>query len=133
MSSAYLPPARGTLTGMFNAWVWSLANVTAKASCSRSPCVRVDGMFTVDWIYDLGEDVYVIIKAPQARIHIRKYFVPNGEWTLHPTKRGVMSDIFIMCFVLFVFGACFGWSFNAILAMGAEEEVARAEAEVVSL
>ena len=43
----------------------------------------------VDWIYDLREDVYVIIKAPQARIHIRKYFVPNGEWTLHPTNIGV--------------------------------------------
>jgi hypothetical protein len=44
VSSAYLPPPRGTLTGMFNAWVWSLANVTAKASCSRSPCVRVNGI-----------------------------------------------------------------------------------------
>jgi hypothetical protein len=40
VSSAYLPPPRGTLTGMFNDWVWSLANVTAKASCSRSSCVR---------------------------------------------------------------------------------------------
>ena len=45
MSSAYLPPPRGTLIGMFNAWVWSLAKVTAKASCTRSPCVRVNGMF----------------------------------------------------------------------------------------
>jgi hypothetical protein len=33
----------------------------------------------MDWRYDLGEDVYVIVKAPQLRIHIRKYFVPNGE------------------------------------------------------
>jgi hypothetical protein len=33
----------------------------------------------VNWRYDLEEDVYVIIKAPQLRIHIRKYFVPNGE------------------------------------------------------
>jgi hypothetical protein len=48
----------------------------------------------VDWRYDLGEDVYVIIKAPQARIHIRKYFVPNGEWTLHPTKRGVTLSLY---------------------------------------
>ena len=39
VSSAYLLPHRGTLTGMFNAWVWYLANVTAKASYSRSPCV----------------------------------------------------------------------------------------------
>jgi hypothetical protein len=43
----------------------------------------------VDWRYDLGEDIYVIIRAPQLTIHIRKYFVPNGEWTLHPMKRGV--------------------------------------------
>jgi hypothetical protein len=32
-----------------------------------------------DWRYDLGEDVYVIIKAPQLTIHIRKYFVPNAH------------------------------------------------------
>jgi hypothetical protein len=48
----------------------------------------------VDWRYDLGEDVYVIIKAPQLRIHNRKYFVPNGEWTLHPTKRGVTMSLY---------------------------------------
>ena len=48
----------------------------------------------MDWIYDLREDDYVIIKAPQARIHIRKYFVPNGEWTLHPTKRGVTLSLY---------------------------------------
>jgi hypothetical protein len=44
-SVSYLPPPRDTLTGMFNAWVWSLANVTVKTFCSRSPCVRVNGMF----------------------------------------------------------------------------------------
>jgi hypothetical protein len=44
--------------------------------------------------YDLGEDVYVIIKAPQLTIHIRKYFVPIGEWTLHPTKRGVTLSLY---------------------------------------
>ena len=43
----------------------------------------------MDWRYDLGEDVYVLIKAPQLTIHIRKHFVPHGEWTLHPTKIGV--------------------------------------------
>ena len=48
----------------------------------------------VDWRYDLREDVYVIIKAPQLRIHIRKYFVRNGEWTLHPTKRGVTLSLY---------------------------------------
>jgi hypothetical protein len=47
----------------------------------------------VDWRYHLGEDVYVIIKTPQLTIHIRKYFVPNGEWTLHPTKRGLTLSV----------------------------------------
>jgi hypothetical protein len=32
--------------------VWSLTNVTAKASCSRSPCVRVNGMFNA-WVWSL--------------------------------------------------------------------------------
>ena len=48
----------------------------------------------VDWRYRLGVDVYVIIKAPQLTIHIRKHFVPNGEWTLHPTKRGVTLSLY---------------------------------------
>jgi hypothetical protein len=26
-----------------------------------------------------------------------------------------MCDIFIMCFVLFLFVTCFGWNFNAIM------------------
>ena len=34
VSSAYLPPPRGTLTGMFNAWVWSLA--TRKQDTKRN-------------------------------------------------------------------------------------------------
>ena len=46
----------------------------------------------VDWRYDLGEDFYVIIKAPQ--LTIREYFVPYGEWTLHPTKRGVTFGLY---------------------------------------
>ena len=49
---------------------------------------------TVDWRYDLGEDVYVIIKAPQLTIHIRKNFVPNGEWALHPMKRGMTLSLY---------------------------------------
>ena len=48
----------------------------------------------VDWRYHLGEDVYVIIKAPQLTIHIRKYFVPNEEWTLYPTKIGVTLSLY---------------------------------------
>jgi hypothetical protein len=44
--------------------------------------------------YHLGENVYIIIKAPQLTIHIRKHFVPNGEWTLHPTKIGVTLSLY---------------------------------------
>ena len=47
-----------------------------------------------DWRYDLEEDLYVIIKDPQLTIHIRKYFVPNGEWTLYPTKIGVTLSLY---------------------------------------
>jgi hypothetical protein len=42
----------------------------------------------------MGEDVYVIIKTPQLTIHIRKNFVPNGEWALHPMKRGVTLSLY---------------------------------------
>ena len=41
-----------------------------------------------------------------------------------------MCDIFIMCFVLFLFVTCFGWNFNAIVVEEgerAEEEGRRAE------
>ena len=48
----------------------------------------------MDRRYDLGEDVYVILKAPQLTIHTRKYVVPNGEWTLHPMKRGVTLSLY---------------------------------------
>ena len=33
-----------------------------------------------------------------------------------------MCDIFIMCFVLFMFVTCFGWNFNAIAAAAAAAE-----------
>ena len=48
----------------------------------------------VDWRYHLGENVYVSIKAPHPTIHVRKYFVPNGEWTLFPTKKGVTLSLY---------------------------------------
>jgi hypothetical protein len=48
----------------------------------------------MDWRYDMGEDVYVIMKAPQLTIHIRKHFVPNGEWTVNPTKRGETLSLY---------------------------------------
>ena len=65
-----------------------------KVLCSATQVVedmisRVKDGEPVDWRYDLRKDVYVIIKAPHLTIHIRKYFVPNGEWTLHPTNIGV--------------------------------------------
>ena len=50
---------------------------------------RVKDREPVDWRYHLGEDIYVIIKAPASTIHVRKYYVPNGEWTLFPTRSGV--------------------------------------------
>ena len=58
-------------------------------------CYTSGGRFdqSSDWRYDMGEDVYVIIKAPQLTIHTREYFVHNGEWTLHPTKRGVTLSL----------------------------------------
>jgi hypothetical protein len=70
VSSAYLPPPMGTLIGMFNAWVWSLAIVTAKASCTRFPLVRVNGMFNaLVWSFDFGlrdmsNEVRVFSTAP---------------------------------------------------------------------
>ena len=70
-----------------------------KVVCSATQVVddlisRVKDAEPVDWRYDLGEDVYVIIKVLQLRIHIRKYVVPNGEWTLHPTKRRVTLSLY---------------------------------------
>jgi hypothetical protein len=49
---------------------------------------------SVDWRYHLREDVYVSSKPPQLPIHIRKHFVPHGEWTLHPTKIGVTLSLY---------------------------------------
>ena len=55
---------------------------------------RVKDGEPMDWRYHLGEDVYVIIKAPQLTIHIRKHFVPHGEWTLQRTKIGVTLSLY---------------------------------------
>jgi hypothetical protein len=43
----------------------------------------------VDWRYHILDDVFVTIKAPFPFVHIRKHFIPAGEWTYRPTKRGV--------------------------------------------
>ena len=70
-----------------------------KVLCSATQVVddlisRLKDGEPVDWGYHLGEDVYYIIKAPLLTIHIRKYFVPNGEWTLHLTKIGVTLSLY---------------------------------------
>ena len=70
-----------------------------KAVCSATQVVddlisRTKDGKTMDWRYHLGEDVYVIIKPPQLTMHFRKHFVPNGEWTLHPTKIGVTLNLY---------------------------------------
>ena len=57
----------------------SLSLLQWKVVCSATQVVddlisRVKDGEHVDWRYDLGEDVYVIIKAPQ--LTIRKYFIP---------------------------------------------------------
>ena len=41
-------------------------------------CRTKDGE-PVDWRYHLGEDVYVIIKAPQLTIHIRRIDIASYE------------------------------------------------------
>jgi hypothetical protein len=43
----------------------------------------------VDLRYHIGDEVYVTIKAPYVCVHIRKHFIPAGEWTCRPTKRGL--------------------------------------------
>jgi hypothetical protein len=41
----------------------------------------------LNWRYHIGDDVFVTIKAPYVCVHIRKDFIPAGEWIFHPTKR----------------------------------------------
>ena len=77
----------------------SLSLSQCKVLCSATQVVddlisRAKDGEPVDWRYHLEEDVYFIIKAPQLKIHIRKHFVPNGEWTLYPTKRGVTLSLY---------------------------------------
>ena len=43
----------------------------------------------VEWRYHIGDDVFVTIKAPYVCVHIRKQFIPAGEWTYRHTKTGV--------------------------------------------
>ena len=43
----------------------------------------------VDWQYHVGDKVDVTIKVPYVCVHIRKHFIPTGEWTCRPTKRGL--------------------------------------------
>ena len=41
-----------------------------------------------------GHDLRYVSRRHQLTIHIRKHFVPNGEWTLHPTKIGVTLSLY---------------------------------------
>jgi len=82
----------------YQAWC-QLVFVTVESLCSATQVVddlinRAKDGEPVDWRYHLGEDVYFIIKAPQLTIHIRKHFVPNAEWTLHPTNIGVTLSLY---------------------------------------
>ena len=43
----------------------------------------------VDWRCHIRDEAYVTIKAPYVCVHIIKHFIPAGEWTYRPTKRGV--------------------------------------------
>jgi hypothetical protein len=43
----------------------------------------------VEWRYHIGDDVFITNMAPYVCVHIRKQFIPAGEWTYRPTKRGV--------------------------------------------
>jgi hypothetical protein len=55
----------------------------------RDLLTRVTEKEPVEWRYHIGDDVFVTIKAPFPFVHIRKHFIPAGEWTYHPAKRGV--------------------------------------------
>ena len=52
-------------------------------------------------------------------------FSPSGAFSsevgYRKSQMNEMCDIFIMCFILFLFVTCFGWNFNAIVVMGEEE------------
>ena len=65
-----------------------------KALCNMSDVIddlhtRVIEKEPVDWRYHIGDDVFVTIKAPFPFVHIRKHFIPTGEYIYHPTKRCV--------------------------------------------
>ena len=64
-------------------------------------------------------------------------FPPSGAFSsevgYRKSQMNEMCDIFIMCFVLFLFVTCFVWNLNAIVVMEVEEEGGRAEEEEVSL
>ncbi|KAJ8303808.1 hypothetical protein KUTeg_018731 [Tegillarca granosa] len=44
---------------------------------------------TVDYIYHLGENVYVSIKNGYPVVNIRKWFLPEGQKEILPTKKGI--------------------------------------------
>jgi hypothetical protein len=65
-----------------------------KALCNMSDVIddlltRIIEKEPVGWRYHIGDDVFLRIKAPFPVVHIRKHFIPAGERTYRPTKRGV--------------------------------------------
>ena len=65
-----------------------------KALCNMSDVIddlltRIIEKEPVGWRYHIGDDVFLRIKAPFPVVHVRKHFIPAGERTYLPTKRGV--------------------------------------------
>ena len=44
----------------------------------------------------------------------------SSEVGYRKSQMNEMCDIFIMCFILFLFVTCLGWNFNALVVMGEE-------------
>ena len=56
------------------------------ALCNMSDVIdnlltRVIEKEPVEWRYYIEDDVFLTIKAPSLFAHIRKHFIPAGEWT----------------------------------------------------
>ena len=77
----------------------SLSLIQWKTLCNMVDTIddlvaRLKDREPVDWRCHLGDDVYVVIQAPNRCIHVRKHFVPEGEWTMVPTKKGVTLSMY---------------------------------------
>ena len=43
---------------------------------------------------NIAPQLLLVIQAPNRCIHVRKHFVPEGEWTMVPTKKGVTLSMY---------------------------------------